>query len=106
MYEGNILSSAAESGERDAASGADGLRLLSWDELVARLGAARDFRRFSGMRIASGAGSFDCTSARHLVAQGEGKPGINPFALANGKIAHGIGLVDIGDDMSGDRGRQ
>lgn len=106
MYETNIVHSGAETAVHEAAFGADGLRSMSWDELVARLGAARDFRRVMGGRLMAGGSSFNLASARHLATRSEVKPGINPFALANGKIADGMGFADTGDDTSGDRGRE
>ena len=106
MYETNFTRAAAEAGFHDAAFGADGLRSLSWAELVARLGAARDFRRVMGDRLVAGGASFNLASARNLAGRDEGKPGINPFALANGKIADGMGLADTGDAMPGDRGME
>jgi hypothetical protein len=105
MYETNFVRSDAESGLQDAAFDAEGLRSLSWAELVARFGAARDFRRVMGGRLLAGGSSFNLASARHLAGRGEGKPGINPFALANGKIADGMGSPEMGDDSGGVRGR-
>ncbi|MBS1240020.1 MAG: hypothetical protein H6R45_726 [Proteobacteria bacterium] len=105
MYETNIVRSGGETGAPNEAFGADGLRLVSWGELVARLGAARDFRRIMSDRIIAGGASFNLASARHLASRSEVKPGINPFALANGKIADGIGFADTGEGTAGDRGR-
>lgn len=106
MYETDIVHPAGESAARDAAFGADGLRPLSWGELVARLGAARDFRRVMAGRFTQSGASFNLVSARHLAALGEGKPGINPFALTNGKIADGMAFAGPGNDLSGDRGKE
>jgi hypothetical protein len=106
MYETKIVRSGAEVGAQETAFDAEGLRVLSWGELVGRFGAARDFRRVMDGRLLAGGASFNLASARHLAGRGEGKPGINPFALANGKIADGMGFADTGDGLPGDRGRQ
>ncbi|WEK45550.1 MAG: hypothetical protein P0Y56_10955 [Candidatus Andeanibacterium colombiense] len=106
MYETNIVQSDTGISAREAAKDAEGLRPLSWDELVARLGAARDFRRVTGGRLLAGGASFNLASARHLAGLGDGKPGINPFALANGKIVGGMDFPTAGDDIPGDRGRE
>ena len=105
MFETNLANPAAAIVAHDATYGADGLRPLSWAELVARLSAARDFRRVMGSRFATSGASFNQVSARHLAALGDAQRGINPFALANGKIANGMELAGAGDDMQGDRGR-
>jgi len=105
MYETNIVRSGTEIGALETAFDAEGLRPLSWGELVARLGAARDFRKVMGGRLLAGGSSFNLASARHLAGRGEGKPGINPFALANGKIANGMRSPEAGSDIHGDRGR-
>ena len=105
MYETNIVRPGAGIGGQEAAFDAEGLRPLGWSELVARLGAARDFRRVMGGRLLAGGSSFNLASARHLAGRGEGKPGINPFALANGKIADGIHFPELGDGTAGGRGK-
>ena len=75
-------------------------------QLVARFGAARDFRRMMDGRLLTGSASFNLASARYLAGRGEGKPGINPFALGNRKIADGMHFPDTGNGIPGDRGRQ
>lgn len=106
MYEKNIVRSGAEIGAQETATDAEGLRALSWGELVARFGAARDFRRMMDGRLLTGSASFNLASARHLAGRGEGKPGINPFALGNRKIADGMRFPETGNGIPGDRGRQ
>jgi hypothetical protein len=106
MYETNIVQSGAHSRGQEPAYDAEGLRPVSWGELVARLGAARDFRRVMGGRLLAGGASFNLASARHLAGRGDGKPDVNPIALANGKIAGGMGLPAAGDDIPDDRGRE
>ena len=85
MYEGSILHQGPGLPPGDFASGADGLHAMTWGELVARLGAARDFRRIAAVRHHAGEGSFDPSSAFRLAVLGGGQPPINPFALGNGK---------------------
>lgn len=105
MYEGIIVRTGGAVA-RESDFGANGLRILSWGEVTARLEAARDLRRMMAARHDIGAGSFNLASARHLAAQGDGKPAVNPIALANGKIACGIVDAETGDVLSGDRGRE
>ncbi|MBO9498802.1 MAG: hypothetical protein J7496_13045 [Novosphingobium sp.] len=105
MYETNIVHPDGGIVAREAACDAEGLRPLHWAELVARLGAARDFRRVMGGRLLAGGSSFNLASARHLAGLGEGKPGINPFALANGKIADAKDFAEMSENSAGDRGR-
>ncbi len=105
MYEGNILNLGSIAPARDPFSGAEGMHVLSWGELVARLGAARDFRRIIvGDHVYRG--SFDYASACHIAALGGGKPGINPFALTNRKATESISLSVMSDTNTCDRGRQ
>ena len=106
MYEGIIVQTGGAVDAREGVFGESGLRMLSWGEVAARLEAARDLRRMMSARHKVGAGSFNLASARHLAAQGDGKPAVNPIALANGKIACGIVDVETGDVLSGDRGRE
>ena len=106
MYEGNILHIGQELAASDSTGSAESLRLLSWGELVARLAAARDFSRALKKRFCTDGGSFHRTSARRLAAFGDGKPGINPFALANRKMAESMSGNVTEEAMTGDRGRQ
>lgn len=92
MYEGKILHTGRIEGAGDGAE--DGLCALSWAELSARLSVAHDFRRLMGRGGRDGACSFNPASARHIAeleaalgpALGDGKPGINPIALSDGKM--------------------
>jgi hypothetical protein len=106
MYEGNIVHAGQQPEPADAISGEEGLRALSWDEVVARLDAARDFRRLMEERPQSGGASFNAISARHLAALGDAQPGINPFALTNRKMANRIEFVVTRAAAIDDRGRQ
>ena len=106
MYEGNLFQADGKPLADSAACGSDGLRPLCWVELVARLGAARDFRRVMEARFRAGGSSFDRSSARHLATLGESKRGINPFTLADGKAPDGIDSAGSSDMMTGDRGRE
>lgn len=109
MYEGTIVRTGGAMPARDSdpcVSRIDGLRALNWGEIAARLEASRDLRRMLAVRHTAGAGSFNLASARHLAAQGDGKPVVNPIALANGKIACGMDDTALGNMLSGDRGRE
>ena len=106
MYEGNILKAGPGLADAGGASGEESLRALSWGELVARLGAARDFRSLMERQLHAGEGSFNAASARHLAGLDEEKPGINPFALTNRKMATRIEFEVTGEAGTDDRGRQ
>ena len=63
---------------------------MTWSDLVARLGAARDLRRELGVSDIGGDASFDASSAQHiaLITDREdtaGKRTVNPDDLGNGK---------------------
>ena len=107
MFEGKILQPGLLDGAADGAAAGENLRALSWGELSARLGAARDFRRLVANGAGVGAASFDPSCARHLAllgpALGDGKPGINPIDLSDGKMTTSMGLVTT-DLASEDRG--
>jgi len=61
------------------------LRTLSWNDLVARLAAARELRgAFSGVGEAGDA-SFDASSAARIAAHHNGKHSINLDDSSNGK---------------------
>ena len=67
----------------------DVLRTLSWNDLVARLAAARELRgSFAGVGEAGDA-SFDAGSAARIAAHHNGKHSINLDSSSNGKDAQG-----------------
>ncbi|HTN13197.1 MAG TPA: hypothetical protein VL094_00160 [Sphingomonadaceae bacterium] len=105
MYETNIVRSGGESPVPDGARGGGELRRLSWRELAARLASAQDFRRLATGRNHFAGGSFNYALACHLAALDDGKPDINPIALANGKIADGKDYAVTSEKTRGDRGR-
>jgi hypothetical protein len=87
----------AESALFDEQSESDVLRTLSWNDLVARLAAARDLRAsFAGAGELSDA-SFDAGSARRIAAHHNGKHSINLDDSSNGKGPRGkAGRADQG----------
>lgn len=68
-----------------AGDSGDELRPVSWTDLVARLGAARDFRATLALHDGEGDGSFDPDSAQRIAALGEGERDVNFDDLGNGK---------------------
>ena len=106
MFEGKILPEGVEPAVAEGDFGKEGLRALSWGELVARFGAARDFRSLTERQLDAGEGSFDASSARHLAGHGDGEPGINPIALTNRKMATCIEFEVNSNALTDDRGRQ
>ena len=107
MYQGTIQ----QAGDAEAAAepAGEGLRALSWAELSARLSVAHDFRRLMGPEGQHGACSFNPSSARHIAALGaalgEGKPGINPIALNDGKMTDSMDFATH-DAARDDRGSE
>jgi hypothetical protein len=71
-------------------AGQEGLRAVSWADLVARFDAVRELRAELGAGEAAGGASFDADSARHIAEIGGGKQDINFDDLANGKAGDGI----------------
>lgn len=106
MYEGNILNLGTVAPLQEAELGIASMHVLSWTELVARLGAARDYHRHVSDGDRTDHGSFHCVSARHISAFGQQKPGINPFALADHKAVAGMYTNMSPAELTGDRGRQ
>lgn len=106
MFEGKILAPDEQMPSGDATGSAEGLVSLNWSGLTARLTASHDFRRIVRGRLHTGAGSFNCTSARHLAMIVDDKREINPFDLGNGKMGNGMDSAVSSDPESGDRGRQ
>jgi len=105
MFEGKILQPGLQPANAESEFGADGLRQLGWGELVARFGAAREFRKIMQVHALVGQGSFDQSSATHLASHGHGQRGINSFALSEFKSGQvkesSAGIVAA----AGDRGR-
>ncbi len=67
----------------------DSLRPLSWDDLVARLSAAREFRDSLGGSARACESSFDAGSARLIAAHHNGKHLVNLDDSGNGKAGQG-----------------
>ena len=81
MFHNAITAPGADS---DASEG--GLRPVTWEELVARLAAARELYAVLSHRTAARAGSFGGLSAPFVNEKGAG---VNPTDLAHGKDAGG-----------------
>jgi hypothetical protein len=68
----------------------ESLRPLSWDDLVARLSAARALRESIEGGAAGSEASFDAGSARRIAAHHNGKHGVNLEDSSYGKGPEGI----------------
>ena len=79
--------------QREAGS----LRPLKWEELVARLTAARDLRAEMDPHAEGSEGSFDAGSARRIAAHHNGKQGVNLEDSGNGKVAEGTASDAVHD---------
>ncbi len=75
------MNSRRLSAARQRAEEGENLRLLSWEELRARLAAARDLRREMVDRKNGQEGSFAADAALHL----KDFEAVNPKTLGNGK---------------------
>jgi uncharacterized small protein (DUF1192 family) len=80
----------------------ESLRLLSWEELRARLAAARDLRRTIAAEQNGQDGSFSADKALHLKELGESLPDVNLKALGNGKGLGGKAGKKTGQQVSSD----
>ena len=86
--------------------GGGALRALEWNDVTARLGAARDLRRLmrrdSRLNIAGGAASFGDAAATYFQSIGSCEPDVNLAALALGKASNGREQNPDGDAATGD----
>ena len=77
------------SANRPARRTGEALRAVEWNELTARLNAARDLRLLmrteSQAPIESVAASFGDAAASYFALLGDDEPGVNPDALEHGK---------------------
>lgn len=79
----------------------EALRPLSWDDLVARLSAARDLRASLGGSASVPRASFDAGSARRIAAHHNGKHPVNLDDSGNGKGTEGIAEPAVHGAVSG-----
>ena len=109
MFEGKQPFSRRADGQPVGDSTGEELSALSWPDLVAKFNAARDLREELALDDTPGIASFDAFSAQHLASlpgagPHDGKRGVNPDDLANGKGPRCKGAEHSdGDDMA-DRG--
>ena len=95
-------------GNRDSAMvrGGDALRAIDWNELTARLNAARDLRRVlrrdARASIQSAAASFGDAAATYFQSLGNDEHDVNPVALEHSKASRGIVADTQNDAPSGD----
>ncbi len=89
-------------GSAHAEAGGDVLRMMDWNELTARLNAARDVRhvlqRDATRTIEASAGCFADAAARYFRTKEEGERSVNPVALEQSKGSPGIVPVSQGLD--------
>ncbi|AWW73130.1 hypothetical protein CD351_01680 [Erythrobacter sp. KY5] len=78
----------------ESALGTDALRVLDWNELTARLNAARDvrhvLRRDASRSIEASANCFADAAARYFRTKEEGERDVNHVALEQSKGSPGI----------------
>lgn len=90
MFEGKLPIAVGANGSEHGDSVGGELFMPDWQELTARLAAARDMSRVLAEPDEAALASFDACSARkiavlHELAAASGKHGVNPDRLANGK---------------------
>lgn len=82
------------------------LRALEWNEVTARLNAARDLRqlmrRDSRFNIEAGAASFGDAAASYFQSIEAHEPDVNLDGLGQGKASTGIADHGIGNAETGD----
>ena len=79
----------------------ESLRPLSWDDLVARLSAARDLRESLGGSASVPHASFDAGSARRIAAHHSGKLPVNLDDSSNRKGTEGMAEPAVQSAVSG-----
>jgi hypothetical protein len=79
----------------------EALHPLSWDDLVARLSAARNLRASLGGSGNVPHASFDAGSARRIAAHHNGKHAVNLDDSSNGKGTQGIAEPAVHGAASG-----
>lgn len=79
------------------------LRAFDWQELSARLAAARDLRSVVVHRRAARNASFDRAAAQLIAGHGNDKRPVNPKGLGHGKTPCGITPLNANDAANGDR---
>jgi hypothetical protein len=90
MFEGKLPLAPGANGSEHGDSVSGELSVPNWSELTAKLAAARDLSRLFADAEQTALASFDAQGARKLAAQHgvsgkNGKHGVNPNDLANGK---------------------
>ncbi len=91
MFEGKLPLARVPHDSPQVDGDAGGLRGLTWNDLRARLEAARDLRAVLHDAADDQFASFDAHSARRIAALSDGKHVVNPEDLANGK---GSGCIE------------
>ncbi|MFL0355242.1 hypothetical protein ACI5KX_02080 [Erythrobacter sp. GH1-10] len=103
LGDGELLIGNAEAAP---AQGGGALRALEWNEVTARLNAARDLRllmrRDSRLNIDGGAASFGDAAATYFRALETEERPVNLDALEQGKASSGIASQATGDAAQSD----
>ena len=84
-FDSDLLVGSVDTAPEVPGSGGGALRLIEWNELTARLTAARDLRlvlrRDTHRNIEDAGGSFADAAARYFRTREEGERDVNPLAL-------------------------
>ncbi|MEM9501124.1 MAG: hypothetical protein AAF941_04695 [Pseudomonadota bacterium] len=92
--------------DRVPGKGGDAVRAVEWNELTARLNAARDLRRVlrrdARINIEGTAASFGDAAATYFQSLEQGERPVNPVALEASKASPGITNEPQGDAETGD----
>ncbi|MEM7665472.1 MAG: hypothetical protein AAF250_06405 [Pseudomonadota bacterium] len=92
--------------DRVPGKGGDALRAIEWNELTARLNAARDLRRVlrrdARINIEGTAASFGDAAATYFQSLEHGERPVNPVALEASKASPGITHETKGNAATGD----
>ena len=100
MFEGK-LPQPAEAGPLETGPDGESLRPLHWDDLVARLAAARDLRASFGGPDEAADASFHAGSARRIAARHNGKHAVNPDDSSYRKAPQGTADPAVHDAHMG-----
>lgn len=87
--------------QENRASGRKALRALGWQELTARINAARELREVLRSDCVLTSASFGDAAAGYFAASEDGKPTVNPDALEGRKIPQGMDFFSKGETEKG-----
>ena len=104
MYQARMMfDTRLTSGESQNRPGGSALRAFGWQELTARINAARDLRAVLQRDCGLMTASFGDAAAGYFSDAGQGKPDVNHSALGGRKASDGTEKIAESKAATGDR---